>query len=437
MNSQHTVNTEPLSGETLKIVMVGHVDHGKSTLVGRLLHDTGFIPDTKMKHVQQVCDDQGKGFEFAFLLDGLEEERDQGITIDVAQMFFKSKKRNYVIIDAPGHKEFLKNMISGASNADVAFLMIDAEEGIQEQSKRHAYLLSLLGIKQIAIVVNKMDLVKYSEEIFNKTVEAYTKYLATINVKARTFIPISAYHGENVMTQSTKMPWYKGQTIMQILDNFSASDDRSKAPLRFPVQDVYKFDKRRIIAGRIESGKAKIGDELYFMPSGKHTKIKTIEKWHPPQSADGQDLLPQQAEAGESTGFTMEEQIFVERGEIGCLASSKTMVSDLLSVNLFWMGNKHLKKGEKYILKLATQEVECTVEAITKVINSSTLEEISKNASEVAKNEVAEIILSTKKPVAFDTFDEIAETGRFVIVHEHDVRGGGIILKKAEHTIAI
>ncbi len=429
MSTHHTVNTEPLTGETLKIVMVGHVDHGKSTLVGRLLHDTGFIPETKMKHVQQVCDDQGKGFEFAFLLDGLEEERDQGITIDVAQMFFKSKKRNYVIIDAPGHKEFLKNMISGASNADVAFLMIDAEEGIQEQTKRHAYLLSLLGIKQIAIVMNKMDLVKYSEDVYNKTVEAYTKYLATINVKARTFIPISAYHGENVMTHSDKMPWYKGQTIMEILDNFSASDDRSKAPLRFPVQDVYKFDKRRIIAGRIESGKVKIGDELFFMPSGKHTKIKAIEKWNAP--------MPQTAEAGESTGFTMEEQIFVERGEIGCLASNKTMVSDRLSVNLFWMGNKHLKKGEKYILKLATQEVECVVEAITKVINSSTLEEIAKNASEVAKNEVAELILSTKKPVAFDTFDEVAETGRFVIVHEHDVRGGGIILKKAEHVSAI
>src|SRR3989338_7677381 len=164
-----TLTQEPLTGETLKIVMVGHVDHGKSTLVGRLLHDTGFIPENKMKHVQQVCEDQGKGFEFAFLLDGLEEERDQGITIDVAQMFFKTKKRNYVIIDAPGHKEFLKNMVSGASSADVAFLMIDAEEGIQEQSKRHAYILSLLGIKQIAVVVNKMDLVGYSEQVFTKT----------------------------------------------------------------------------------------------------------------------------------------------------------------------------------------------------------------------------------------------------------------------------
>src|SRR3990167_5812633 len=201
---------EQLTGETLKIVMVGHVDHGKSTLVGRLLTETGAIPQSKISHVQKVCDDQGKGFEFAFLLDALEEERDQGITIDVSQMFFKTKKRNYVVIDAPGHKEFLKNMISGASNADVAFLMIDAEEGIQEQTKRHAYLLSLLGIKQIAIVVNKMDLVSYSEEVFNNTEEIYSNYLATINVKPRAFIPISATHGDNVIKKSDKMPWYKG-----------------------------------------------------------------------------------------------------------------------------------------------------------------------------------------------------------------------------------
>ncbi len=427
------IEQESLTGETVKIVMVGHVDHGKSTLVGRLLHDTGFIPGTKMDHVKKVCEEQGKGFEFAFLLDGLEEERDQGITIDVAQMFFKSKKRSYVIIDAPGHKEFLKNMISGASNADVAFLMIDAEEGIQEQSKRHAYLLALLGIKQIAIVVNKMDLVNYSEAVFNSTKEIYTKYLKTIQVTAHAFIPISAYQGENVLAKSTKMPWYRGETILEILDGFTAHDDTSKLAFRFPVQDVYKFDKRRIIAGRVESGSISIGDEIVFLPSGKSTRIKTIEKWHP--SAD--KPAPTMVVAGESIGLTMEEQIFVERGEIGCIASNKPVVADRFSANLFWMGNKHLHKGGKYILKLATQEIECVIESISKVINSSTLEEIAKNAHEVAKNEVAELIISTKKPIAFDTFDTIPETGRFVIVHEQDVRGGGIILKRAEHFSAI
>ncbi len=420
-----TLTQAPTSTETLKFVMVGHVDHGKSTLVGKLLTETGFITETKIAHVKKVCEDQGKVFEFAFLLDGLEEERDQGITIDVAQMYFRTKKRNYVVIDAPGHKEFLKNMISGASNADVAFLMIDAEEGIQEQSKRHAYLLSLLGIKQIAIVINKMDLVDYSEKVYNDTVALYTQYLSTIHVKPRTFIPISAYHGDNVVKKSAKMPWYKGDTILDVLENFSTHDDRSKLAVRFPVQDVYKFDKRRIIAGRLESGTISVGDELVFFPSGKSTKVKTIEKWNAP--------MPQSVVAGQSIGLTMEDQIFVERGEIGCLAGSKTQVSDRFSANLFWMGNKHLEKGGKYLLKIATQEVECVVESILKVINSSTLEEISKNAHEVAKNEVAEVIFSTKKPVAFDTFDEIPETGRFVLVSDHDVRGGGIILKKVEH----
>jgi len=424
-----TLIENPTSTETLKFVMVGHVDHGKSTLVGKLLTETGFITQTKIDHVKKVCEDQGKVFEFAFLLDGLEEERDQGITIDVAQMFFKTKKRNYVVIDAPGHKEFLKNMISGASNADVAFLMIDAEEGIQEQSKRHAYLLSLLGIKQIAVVINKMDLVDYSEKVYNDTVEAYTRYLASIHVKPRTFIPISAYHGDNVVNKSEKMPWYKGETILGVLENFRSTDDRSKLPVRFPVQDVYKFDKRRIIAGRLEAGTISVGDELVFLPSGKSTKVKTIEKWHA--------SLPGTVTAGESIGLTMEEQIFTERGEIGCVPGAKTHVSDRFSANLFWMGNKHLQKGEKYILKIATQETECVIESILKVINSSTLEEISSNAHEVAKNEVAELIISTKKPVAFDTFDEVAETGRFVIVSDHDVRGGGIILKKVEHFSAI
>ena len=419
--------------ETLKIVMVGHVDHGKSTLVGKLLTETGFITDTKIAHVKKVCEDQGKAFEFAFLLDGLEEERDQGITIDVAQMFFKTKKRNYVIIDAPGHKEFLKNMISGASNADVAFLMIDAEEGIQEQTQRHAYILSLLGIKQVAIVMNKMDLVGYSEEVFNTTREIYSKYLASIGVKPRLFIPISAYHGENVMKKSSKMPWYDGPSIIEVLDNFEAHDDRSKLPFRFPVQDVYKFDKRRIIAGRVEAGKISVGQEILFLPSGKSTKIKSIEKWNLPAGRQ----VPTEAEAGQSTGFTMEEQIFVERGDIGCIPAQKPRVSDRFHANIFWMGNKHLQKGGQYILKLGTQEIECVIESILKVINSSTLEEISKNAHEVAKNEVAEIIVTTKKPIAFDTFDYIPETGRFVLVHEHDVRGGGIILKQMEHFSAI
>ena len=428
-----TLVQENTGTETLKFVMVGHVDHGKSTLVGRLLTETGFITENKLQHVKKVCEDQCKGFEFAFLLDGLEEERDQGITIDVAQIFFKTKKRNYVVIDAPGHKEFLKNMISGASNADVAFLMIDAEEGIQEQTKRHAYILSLLGIKQIAIVVNKMDLVNYSEEVFNNTKAIYSQYLATIHVKPRTFIPVSAYQGDNVTKKSDKMPWYKGESILEILDNFSASDDRSKAPFRFPVQDVYKFDKRRIIAGRVESGTVSVGTEILFLPSGKSTKIRSVEKWGLPAGRQA----PTTVQAGESTGFTMEEQIFVERGDIGCLPKQKPIVSDRFHANIFWMGNKHLEKGGKYILKVATQEVECVIESILKVINSSTLEEISKNAREVAKNEVAEIIISTKKPIAFDTFDEIPETGRFVLVSDQDVRGGGIILKNVQYFSAI
>ncbi len=425
-----------ITDNALRIVFVGHVDHGKSTLVGRLLHETDSVLPSKLEYVEAICRDRGMKFEYAFILDALEEEQDQGITIDVSQVVFKTKKRSYRVIDAPGHKEFLKNMISGASSADAAILLIDAEEGLREQSKRHATILSLLGIQSIIVVINKMDLVGYREEVFENIKKEYSRYLATLKITPRAFVPASAYVGDNVVSRTSQMPWYHGQTLLEILDgldNYRPSEDK---PFRLPLQDVYKFDKQRIFAGRIESGAVSAGDEVVFSPSNKTGIVKSIEKWNPPKNAGGQVRL-QKAVAGESIGIVLEDQIFVERGEMVCHQKSAPLVSRSFMANIFWMGNRHLEKGSKTILKLTTQETECVVESISRVINSSTLEEISTNSREVAKNEVAEIILSTKTSVAFDLFDAIPETGRFVLVSDHQVRGGGIILKKVEHFSAI
>src|SRR5438270_7304438 len=232
--------------EQLKIVIVGHVDHGKSTFVGRLFHDTGSLPEGKLEQLQKISERRGVPFEWANLMDALQSERDQNITIDTAQIWFQTKKRQYVIIDAPGHKEFLKNMVTGAANAEAALLLIDANEGVQEQSRRHGYLLNLLGIRQIAVLVNKMDLQNYSEERFNSIEVEYRKFLKSIGVQAKQFVPIAAKHGDNIASISPNMPWWKGSTVLKVLDDFKVTDLPSSQPLRFPIQDVYRFDERRI-----------------------------------------------------------------------------------------------------------------------------------------------------------------------------------------------
>jgi bifunctional enzyme CysN/CysC len=242
----------------MNIVIVGHVDHGKSTVIGRLLADTGSLPEGKLEQIKELCERNSKPFEYAFLLDALEDERSQGITIDAARIFFSTEKREYMIIDAPGHIEFLKNMVTGASHAEAALLVIDAEEGVQENSRRHGYMLSMLGIEQVAVVINKMDLVNYDETTYNGIVKEYRKFLTSINVEPHTFIPVSGLFGDCIAGLSDKMAWYKDSTVLDVLDQFREQKDVSELPFRMPVQDVYKFtrygDKRRIVAGTIQSG---------------------------------------------------------------------------------------------------------------------------------------------------------------------------------------
>jgi len=404
----------------LRVVFVGHVDHGKSTLIGRIFYDTNSLPDGKVEQIQKACKEEGMEFEYSFLLDSLLEEQEQNITIDTTQIQFKTDKRPYVIIDAPGHKEFLKNMITGAASADAAVLLIAANEGVREQSRRHGYLLSLLGIKQVVVAVNKMDLVKYSQEVFDRVVTEYTAFLSQIGVEARAFVPISARNGVNVaQADAASIPWYSGPTITDMLDSFEPPKEVADQSLRFPVQDVYRFDERRIIAGRIETGSLKVGDKLVFSPNNKTSVVASIENWNAPESRE--------AYAGQSIGITLTEQIFVERGHVASHESDAPIETNRFKARLFWMGKRNLVIGDRYVLKLATQELEAEVVSVEKIIDASTLDNVASDRNYIAKNDVAEVTIQTRGALVIDNHDRNPIMGRFVIVDNRQVAGGGII----------
>ena len=263
----------------VRIVIVGHVDHGKSTLVGRLLHETGSLPEGKLEMLKAVSARRGMPFEWSFLLDALQTERDQGITIDTTQIRFRTRSRDVVLIDAPGHAEFLRNMITGASQADGAVLIIDALEGVRDQTRRHGYLLHLLGVKQVAVVVNKMDRVDFSAARFDEISDEISAHLIGLGVTPTAVIPISARDGDGVAERTPRIEWYDGPTVVEALDALEPARPLETLALRLPVQAIYKFDDRRIVAGRIESGSLAAGDEIVIMPAGKIARIRTVEGW--------------------------------------------------------------------------------------------------------------------------------------------------------------
>ncbi|NNE82643.1 MAG: adenylyl-sulfate kinase [Alphaproteobacteria bacterium] len=411
----HVVSTA--AKEQLRVVIVGHVDHGKSTLVGRLFHDTGMLPDGKFEAIEEMCRRRGMPFEWAFLMDSLKAERDQGVTIDTSQIWFNHGDREYVLIDAPGHREFIRNMVTGASNADAALLLIDADQGVRSQSRHHGYLLQLLGVRQVAVVVNKMDLIDYDQEKFRAIEQEYRSYLEGLGVTPTCVIPISARDGDNIAAPSENLSWHSGPTVLGALAGFAPPVGNEDAPLRLPLQDVYKFDDRRIFAGRVESGGFKVGDELLFSPSNRTAHVASIEAWNAPAPVT-------QASAGASIGFTLTEQIFAERGEVISHVDDAPIETDVFHVRLFWLADRKLAIGDMVTLKIGPASVRATVEQIERVIDVDALTD--RTADSVARDEIADIVVRTAQLVAIDSHQDLPRTGRVVFTDRHETLGGGI-----------
>ncbi|HXT00535.1 MAG TPA: GTP-binding protein [Elusimicrobiota bacterium] len=408
--------------ESLRVVVTGHVDHGKSTVVGRLLADTGALPKGKLERVRAYCERHGKPFEYAFLLDALKDEQAQGITIESSRIFFKSARRDYVLVDAPGHVEFIKNMISGATQASAALLVLDAKEGVQENSRRHGYLLSMLGARRIAVLVNKMDLVDWREDAFKRLAAEYGAFLERIGARAERFIPVSGLHGDNLAAPSARMPWYRGPTALAALDAFAPEPSLAARPFRMPVQGVYQFDgdARRVVAGTVESGTLAAGDEAVFYPSGKTGVVRSIEEF--PRPPKGGRVF-----AGSATGFSLVQPVYVRRGEIAARRGEKPpAVAARFRARLVWLGRAPLSPRKDYVLKLGTARVGVRLESVARALDASSLK-ADRRATSVARHEVADCVLRTAGVIAFDPVEENAACGRFVIVDGFDVCGGGLI----------
>ncbi len=411
--------------EFITAVVIGHVDHGKSTIIGRLLAETGSLPEGKLEQVKGTCARNAKPFEYAFLLDALKDEQNQGITIDAARCFFKTEKRNYLLMDAPGHIEFLKNMITGASRAEAALLIIDAKEGIQENSRRHGYIASMLAIRQIAVIINKMDLVGYDEDRFNELKTEYTEFLSHIDLKPVNFIPVSATEGQNIASYSSETGWYNGPTVLDQLEAFQPLVPPVDFPFRFPLQDVYKFtenkDDRRILAGTIETGSINVGERVSLYPSGKTSTVKSIERFNSPQTDSGQ--------AGEALGLTLDTQIYARAGELMVKSEDPPPeVGTRLRVNIFWMGRAPMIKNKTYKLKLGALRSRVFLAEVLSVLDASELNSIN-NKQQIDRHDLAECILECPKPIVFDLKSQVEQTGRLVIVDNYEIAGAGIILE--------
>jgi bifunctional enzyme CysN/CysC len=364
-----------------------------------------------------MCLRRGMPFEWAFLTDALQGERDQAVTIDTAHIWFETDKRDYVLIDVPGHKEFLRNMVTGAAQADAALLLVDAEEGVREQSRRHGTLLQLLGIFQVMVLINKIDRIGHDRERIRSVETEMLAYLSELGVVPRFVIPVSARDGDNVAERSSHTDWYDGPTVLEALDHFEPAPQTGDLPLRLPIQDVYKFDERRILAGRIETGVLRNGDRVLFSPSNKTAHVASIEAWAAEASLE--------VAAGDSIGITLDEPLFVERGEVISHLDAPPLESDVFRGRLFWLDSKPLGVGSRYTMKLNTSEVGVTVQSVERVIDASDLSTVSSGS--VPKNAVAEVVLRADRLLALDSHARSGPTGRFVMVDDYRIAGGGII----------
>jgi len=400
------------------IVIVGHVDHGKSTLVGRMLHDTDSLPTGKLEEIKDIAKRRDSQFEWSYILDALQLERDQAITVDAAQIWFRSADRNYVIIDAPGHLEFLRNMVTGAASADAAVIVVDAQSGVSEQTRRHAYLLHVLGIQQVIVVINKMDLVSYEETVFAAVKAKMDAYLSSIQLRAEHTVPVSAINGDNLANKSDNTSWYDGPTVIAALDNLEQRAKPLDQPFRLTVQDVYRKNKTRIVVGRVCTGCLKVGEQLTFWPTGRSATVTAFHAWNKAKAA-------RKIEAGQSVALSLSDEIFVERGHVATPPNMPTKSANSLSVRTFWFSKFPLRRNKSLTMKLGTARYDVAVDSIDSIIN---VEDLShQRGNEVGQNDIAEITVRCRKNFTYEQFRDNQILGRAVLLDGYQVVGGCII----------
>ncbi len=407
------------------IVIVGHVDHGKSTLIGRLLHDTDSLPEGRLAELKKVSEQRGLHMEWSFLLDALQIERDQGITLDTTRIWFRTAKRPYVIIDAPGHREFLRNMVTGAAGADAAVLVTDAERGISEQTRRHAYLLSLLGVRKVIVAVNKMDLVDHAEDAWKGVASDVSDYLQKLGIEPLYVIPLSARHGDNIAARSEKMAWYRGPTLLEALDLLTPAAARTESVLRLPIQDVYRKGDTRLAVGRIETGRLRVGDKMEIAPTGQPATVASIDAGKGPVN---------EARAGQSVAVSFIEDAALNRGQIIAPAGHMPHISTAVRVRAFWLDPESLTAGSRITLRLTTSEHPVVVEKFERIVDVENLSD--GEGTELGQGGIAEIVLRAASPIAFDLSTDLPVTGRAGLAKGGRIVGGCIVLGAANAKVA-
>lgn len=403
--------------EKLKLVIIGHVDHGKSTLIGRLLLDTNSLPKEKLNELKKISEELGKETELAYLSDQLKEEREQNKTIDTTQVFFKSRNRDYVIIDAPGHTEFIKNMLTGATLAQAAVLIVDVKEGIMEQTRRHAYLVKMLGMENVIVVFNKMDLVGYDIKRFEEIRNEFISFLSNLGIKPIFTIPISARTGLNILKRSSLTPWYKGPSLLGALDLLSVSKKNKDKPLRFCVQDVYAVAEEQVVVGKVISGEIRQGQEVLVLPMVAGAEVKNIKKFLNNIN---------KAQEGECVGLVFKINPGINRGDIIVQKENPPEVRRYFEAHIFWMSDEPLFINDELTLRCSTQEIVCIVEKINNRINSSTLEIVEVNARELKMTEAATVIFKADAPIVLEKLSYIEDLGRFTLERGGNPQGIGV-----------
>ncbi|MEL6339398.1 MAG: sulfate adenylyltransferase subunit CysN [Myxococcota bacterium] len=412
--------------ELLRFVAVGSVDDGKSTLIGRLLHDTGMVFDDQIHAVKQASANRGHAIDFSLFTDGLAAEREQGITIDVAYRYFSTEKRKFIIADTPGHVQYTRNMVTGASTADVALILIDARLGVLQQSRRHAYIADLLGIAHLAVCVNKMDLVGFDREVYERIRADFSGFADSLGFESVTFFPVSALEGDNVVTGSEQTPWHDGSSVLEFLENVSVARSRGQTGLRFPVQIVLRPHLNyRAFAGEVISGEVAKGDAITVLPSGQTSRVKAIDTY------TGE---LERASAGRSVAIRLEDEVDISRGDMLVRSDDLPRVGRSFDAHLVWMNPRSLDLEKTYLLKHTTQTIRAQVSSIQWKRDMDTLEEVETETLEL--NEIGRVTVNGHRALYYDSYDVCRESGAFILVDSltNNTVGAGMLIDSERHS---